>query len=697
MRGGRTMTLWTVGLALWAIWPTATSWAQRGGDERLIRVRDAAGKPTSLYEKVVVINDFSTLSEHPTASGEPIDAWAIFFRIKNDDGGTDAISGRLRVGDSTGKPIGWIPEKDLLTWNTRFILEPIEPQRDRAFEVRTEGGGTARQNATPEGKRRYALITSAPEVERGDDTEYPVVVYAGNVQSDGQRGTLARQRNDLSDTSLEIMFVIESSDFMFNEYKQAEGRTLLDFVKASIRGLIADIRKDPEIAKAVRLGFCEYKDSVPKAAFASRITCDLTDDFDEFSRSLDRMEASKLQDDWPDDVIAGLASAVGSQRWKPNSVKHVILLGMASCQLTAQGQNPFQSGRNGAIDRWCLKNIPHGYSSSGMNIAQLVARSRPQGGGDSRARSTKMLHALHFGRDEIEETATQIGKPVEEFRSDVNEFEELISSLDDDTLNDLEPDVFRTVFAFWKLGVSRQQRSLALAQYQELARNNGEADGVFLAVAPGPEAVQKAVGTLSGKIRETFEILEKVREGEGLQGQTSNEIAQPLYTLVGAAAEKFKKSPVIPGMATVRDQRGREVAFKKVMVSESELRRLGSTLDSLFTKFKSKTAKADRQDVGSILDEMKVILAETSLGQEVAANAKLKDLISDLPLRSAALETTPADLALMTAEAFKEWLEKVESAKFRIKDLLDSRQDWMELSEKAVNERFTFLRLSELP
>ena len=66
MRGGRTMTLWTVGLALWAIWPTATSWAQRGGDERLIRVRDATGKPTSLYEKVVVVNDFSTLSEPKT-------------------------------------------------------------------------------------------------------------------------------------------------------------------------------------------------------------------------------------------------------------------------------------------------------------------------------------------------------------------------------------------------------------------------------------------------------------------------------------------------------------------------------------------------------------------------------------------------------------------------------------------------------
>jgi hypothetical protein len=34
----------------------------------------------------------------------------------------------------------------------------------------------------------------------------------------GQQGTLARQRNDLKDVKLEIMFVIESSDFMFNKY-----------------------------------------------------------------------------------------------------------------------------------------------------------------------------------------------------------------------------------------------------------------------------------------------------------------------------------------------------------------------------------------------------------------------------------------------------------------------------------------------
>ncbi|MFN5196779.1 MAG: hypothetical protein ACK5MS_05765, partial [Planctomyces sp.] len=61
------------------------------------------------------------------------------------------------------------------------------------------------------------------------------------------------------------------------------------------------------------------------------------------------------------------------------------------------------------------------------------------------------------------------------------------------------------------------------------------------------------------------------------------------------------------------------------------------------------------------------------------------------------LDTTAADLALMTTEAFTEWLERIESAVFRIDDLLENRQEWLTLSDRAVNDRFTFLRLSELP
>ena len=153
----------------------------------LIFVKDKNGRTTSLLQKVVVTSGKATLASSPKEPGEPIEPWAIFFRIKNEDGSTKAVNGRVRVGNSDGKSLGWIGEQDVREWDTRFVLEPIDPQKERAFELNVTGGGTARQNATPEGKRRYALITQTPAAEKGDDTEYPVVVYAGNVQGVGQQ------------------------------------------------------------------------------------------------------------------------------------------------------------------------------------------------------------------------------------------------------------------------------------------------------------------------------------------------------------------------------------------------------------------------------------------------------------------------------------------------------------------------------
>lgn len=662
----------------------------------LIRVKDKQGRQTSLYEKVVVVSGKATLASSPEAAGEPIEPWAIFFRVKNDDGSVKPVNGRLRVGDASGKAVGWIGERDLKTWSTRFILDPIDPQRDRAFEVSLNGGGSAKQNATPVGKKRYALITNPPKAEKGDDTEYPIIVYAGSVQESGQGGTLAKQRNELRDVKLEIMFVIESTDFMTIKFNKDEEKVLLDYVKESIRSLTGEIRKDENMRKAVRLGFVEYQDSVPKASFTNRLTCDLTDDFDSFSKSLDRIAATELQDDWPDDILGGLNEAIAKASWSTNSVKHVILLGMGSCQLSSKGMNPPDSGKSSALQKAIARIIPSGFNSTGMTISQLISRARPQGGSDSRARTTKMLHALHFGRDIFTNVPDD---QREEMKKTVADVAAKIDDLSEADLNEVFKDekLRKVVLLVHAVRVADFQRGLAQSQYREISRNNGETDGIYTAVEPDVAQVKKAVNALADKIRATFQILEKVRGGEGLPQDGQNEIAQPLFTLHGAAAEKFKDSPVLEGTASVRDQRGREVAFKKVMVSEKELRHLRSTLDALFTKFKGKSSKADRQDVGTILNTMKETLAETSAGQEVTANAKLKDLISDLPLRTAALETTAADLALMTTEAFKEWLDKVESAIFRIDDLITSRQDWLELSPRAVNDKFTFLRLSELP
>ena len=306
-----------------------------------------------------------------------------------------------------------------------------------------------------------------------------------------------------------------------------------------------------------------------------------------------------------------------------------------------------------------------------------------------------------FGRSVWDEIKTEIKDDSEfiEIKNSIDKMSSIIDTLNDDDLEKVAADesLLKTVLMVYKIGVATHQRDLAMSQYQEIAQNNREADGIFQAVKPDSESIRSSSAMLAGKIRESFSTLDKVRDGEKIAMNQTNEISQPLFTLIGAAAEKFKDQPVIPGTATVRDARGREVAFKKVMVSETELRRMKSTLDAIHTKFKGRTSKADRQDVGSVLDDLKNIVAETSAGQQIGANAKLKDLISDLPLRTAALDTSAADLALMTTEAFTEWLERIESAKFRIEDLLNSQQEWLTLSDRAVNDRFTFLRLSELP
>jgi hypothetical protein len=673
--------------------------------KNLIRAIDKTGKPTALYEKLVVVHDRATISQTPTGKPVPLEPWAIFYHIKSATGATAPENGRLRVGTSKGVPVGWIAEDHVRKWNTRFILDPIEPQRNRAFAVNVVGGGTATQNATPEGKRRYALIVDSPAEDEGDDTQFPVVVYAGNVQGDGQGGTLAAERNRLDNVKLEIVFAVEATGGMLAKFGD-DSRSLLDHVVEGISEVVSELEKDKELNQAVRFGLVEYNDSSPIAPFISNVRCDLTTTKDEFRAYLKSMKPKELNlDDAPVDGIAGLNTAVTDVSWSENSVKHIVTLGTGAFHLCSKGTNPPESGARTPLHQLLYEYdigggpiLKAGYNSTGYRLEQLISRARPQGGANSRARSSRMFHALHFGVDINKKVRSSLD--AETLKSwDV--FCETINGLSFDDLVDVissDGGAVQLIILNYLLTRHEHQRNLALNQYRTVSLNNGEADGVYRMVPPDDASRQAAVRELGDKIKQTFEVLRQVREeGKELPTEMSNELAQPLYTLVGAAAIKFKDSPVLEGTATLRNAGGREIAFKKVMVAEDELRRLRSTLDALHTKFQSMTRKAERQDVGGILDTMKEIIAETSAGQELSADTKLKDLISTLPLRTAALDTTPQDLALMTSNSFTEWLERLVTARSRIDDLLSERQEWMTLSELAENEKFTFLRLSELP
>jgi hypothetical protein len=246
----------------------------------------------------------------------------------------------------------------------------------------------------------------------------------------------------------------------------------------------------------------------------------------------------------------------------------------------------------------------------------------------------------------------------------------------------------------------RHQRELARTQYREIAKNDG-VEGLFIEAEPTAEGINGASKQISETLIESFRTLGGVRSGAvGIAelDRGSNAISQSFYAIVGAQADKFKDIAVVVGTAATRDPKGREVAQKKVLVARTELERLKSTLDAIHKKFQSKVAKADRQDVSQVLDELKQLTAQTAAGQDsFAADVQLKDAVTDLPLRTTVLETTPRDLAVMPSDAFKQWLNKLEAAIFRADDLLNGKADWSELSSLAANDKFTFLHLNELP
>src|SRR5688572_18901838 len=115
------MSLLRMALALGLV--LSMSVVATAGPELLIRsVVD--GRQTSLYEKVVVTSGTASIAKMPGGEADPIEPFAIFFKLKTEDGQKEQ-GGFIRIGTSRGDPLGWIKKEHLTDWNTRFILDPI--------------------------------------------------------------------------------------------------------------------------------------------------------------------------------------------------------------------------------------------------------------------------------------------------------------------------------------------------------------------------------------------------------------------------------------------------------------------------------------------------------------------------------------------------------------------------------------------
>jgi|694.fasta_scaffold01848_9 hypothetical protein len=728
----------------------STVWA---GKELLIKAKDKNGNPTALFEKVVVTSSLASIYNKPddnqNNTGDPIEPYSIFFKLKTDEG-QEELPSWIRVGDGEGKSLGWIRKKDrndrntLSSWNTRFVLEPVQDP-NRKFIVSGKDGGKATLQSIPEGRRRLALVTTPPDKEQGEDTKFPVMVYTGKIGT--QKGALQMERKKLDDLKLEIVFVIENTPGMV--MFKAENMDAWESTKNLIRDTVGQLAKDPEIKKAVRYGLVEFQDDVKDKTFKNvaeqRFT--LTNDSDAVISKINSLTNANFNSgDWPEDGLAGINLALDkTMGWSENSSKHLIFISASSLQIHPKGKGPDHfNNPEGQIDK--LFKSPRvdvksdcGWNTCKLSIDQILNKARPQeGGAVEKARNAITFHCILAGRDSIKAPPQypidpeQLYKLSKQDALDIilrnlknlttNHFEflinennktlekkevmtaEQIKSFVENIKNGEEAAV--EVFLKFSLRIltkellNKLDRERAIPQFTQLAKNNGDIQGILKIMEPSLGSINETRENLKKTLAEAFNAFVLARSGRIKSSgdlNQNNAITNSIYLIVDAAGNEIKDQDSFDGISTTRDSEGREVAIKRVLVSESEIRRLQSTFDKLHNTFKNKTKTADRQDVKAILDELKQIVAETGAGQKFDAETNLNDVITDLPLRSPVLKMTPKDIAAMTSDAFTNWLEKLDIAQARCKDLLESQKDWSYLSEKAAYEKFTFLKLNELP
>jgi hypothetical protein len=260
-----------------------------------------------------------------------------------------------------------------------------------------------------------------------------------------------------------------------------------------------------------------------------------------------------------------------------------------------------------------------------------------------------------------------------------------------------------------QLGNDPAEDQLCKEQFQLIASNAGRFQGYFADIDPNNSAEKaKTVKELVDFYRVALQGLGGAKTGNmadvtAAANTGASAIAEQCYQLVNALGIS-NIPPVAQGEASDRDKDGNLVAEKKVFVSKAEIKRLLSVLGFLYESMKTANDAGERSDVAIVMNQLQTAVALAASGEkgtQFDKDVSLKQVISQLPLKSDALEITIQELASMPDDAFTEWLAKLESTRTTAKGIVEISDDqWLTLSEgsdRTDDLMFRQLRLEELP
>jgi len=690
---------------------------QASAQGNFVMVTNAEGEETSLRQKLVT-KKLVRLRQTPDAAAGGVNVlpYNIFFHLKTTSG-QDEQNGFVRVGDEAGKVLGWIESENLVRWSTRYVIQPRESDKpENRFRVDLNAGAGQMEfnpESVPSDATVNAFITGAPTGDDADEDNGPFPVAMLTAQIEASRGA-ASELDAIEKMKLEVVFVIENTAFMNAEY---DGKTLHQrTIEMAQRFVDSYSGKSGEIP--TKFGLVCYQDSVDDATIRiPKVEQRLTDNHSEWRSAIERMVPLTARNDLPADGISALAKAASDDvGWSNNSSKHVVLLAHSALNdAVGGGVSSFHSSLRGKVER--ILEVPYaglwkadstnwiGSNSSGKSTTQLLQSYGAVGGSvGERMRKTRRLHAIRVGY-------TQQDMLAEVLDMSLNEANELISKINTafGKINEIcaplsNPNVVQVLgtldaatidAVIWGARIRNMANQDQFAPRQFRTLTGGE--GLFAEMQPTPDSVKSTTEKLRAKIQSAVELINQVASDSVDMNGEKNEFTTPIYRMVNSANADLTVigDPVKEGTASLRNQQGRALGEKLVMVSKNELELLKSSFDSLYTTFRAKQKRSDRQDVGGILKDLQKLLASSASGQKIDANTDLRDLITDLPLRTEALQITASDIAVMNTAAFESWLEDLQLAKEAAQTQLDTG-DWLRVNDRSDLE-YGFLRLSSLP
>jgi len=633
-------------LAVFSSVLAANAVVMAAGKEDLIRDEAHAG----IHKKLIVATDVALYDKPDGSTAETLKPFEIYFQLwPSDDAKAskqEDQNGWVRIGFANGKERGWIKNSKVVNPDTQKEEEPFYPWLTRfMLEPRTPENDKA---------PRFTVTFSL-------DGKQETVSFKG--KSGGKSGGRRAIAPILDDTTQEDKFQVA---FFLGKPPKQSGAAPVAQEELTIKDL---------------------KDTSLDLVFVIDTTASMTP----------LIDATK-------DVVKQCVDALKQTNAE---VRQSTRFGLVCYQDATPGLKPFEivcKLSDASTFQQKLEQLR--VASQGSEevpedvLAGLTAAIGPDMGWNTMA----LKHVILVGDASAHLTGPKntTGKTIEAV------LEEARNQSGSEAASNIASITFNAVRAK-QAGNDPTEDQLCKDQFQQIAQNQGRVAGFSADIDPNNSAEKaKCIADMVTFYKAGLQALggAKTNNMAAIASAANTEtsaIAEQMYAFANQVSAN-DVPPVPQGTASDRDAGGNLVATKKVFVSKSDIKRLSSVLGFLYDSLKQSNDAGERGDVAIVMNTLQTAIALTAAGEkgtQFDKGVSLKAVISELPLKSDALEISIQDLAAMPEDAFTEWLAKLENTKRTAAEIVDLPDDtWMQLddgTDRSDDLLFRPLRVEELP